>query len=35
LRLIRYAIGNVTLDGLEPGQYKSAGTDIKMQLLSR
>ena len=35
LRLIRYAIGKVTLDGMEPGSYKSVGAEIREKLLGR
>ncbi len=33
LRLIRYAIGQLTLEGLAPGAYKEAGGDVKELLL--
>lgn len=29
LRLIRYAIGKLTLDGLQPGEYREYGAEIK------
>ena len=35
LRLIRYAIGKVTLDDIPPGAHRSAGADIKDLLLAR
>ena len=35
LRLIRYAIGKVTLDGIEPGAYKVADERIKELLFSK
>jgi 23S rRNA pseudouridine2457 synthase len=35
LRLIRYAIGKVTLEGMEPGSYKNVGSEIKELLLGR
>ncbi len=35
LRLIRYAIGQLTLDGLAPGEYKEVGSDVKDLLLSK
>ena len=35
LRLIRYAIGNVTLDGLAPGDHKLMDERIKDQLLRK
>ncbi len=34
LRLIRYAIGNLTLDGIAPGSYKAAGDEIKELVLA-
>ncbi len=35
LRLIRYAIGKVTMEGIEPGTYKAAGPEIKEILLGK
>ncbi len=35
LRLIRYAIGNVTLDGIAPGTFKVADESVKQLLLGR
>ena len=34
LRLIRYAIGKLTLDGIAPGSYKAAGDEIKELVLA-
>ena len=34
LRLIRYAIGKLTLDGIAPGSYKAAGHEIKELVLT-
>lgn len=34
LRLIRYAIGKLTIDGLPPGTYKEYGTEIKKMFTS-
>ncbi|HXS36714.1 MAG TPA: pseudouridine synthase [Flavipsychrobacter sp.] len=34
LRLIRYSIGKVTIDGLQPGEYKEVGADIKLRLFT-
>ena len=35
LRLVRYSIGMQTIDGMEAGQYKEVGNDIKKLLLAR
>lgn len=35
LRLIRYSIGSVTIDGLQPGMYKKYDSSIKNLLLSK
>jgi 16S rRNA U516 pseudouridylate synthase RsuA-like enzyme len=35
LRLIRYAIGLQTLDGLQPGEYKQVGEAVKDLLLNK
>ncbi len=32
LRLIRYSIGGVNIDGMQPGEYKEAGEEIKQLL---
>lgn len=32
LRLIRYAIGKLTLEGMQPGEYKEYGTEIKKMI---
>lgn len=33
LRLVRYAIGNITIDGIQPGEYKIFGDEMKQKLL--
>ena len=35
LRLVRYSIGDVTINGFTPGMYKEVTEDIKAQLLAR
>ena len=35
LRLLRYSIGNVTIEGMLSGTYKEAGSDIKAQLFEK
>lgn len=35
LRLVRYAIGNVTIDDIQPGEYKLFGEEIKQKLLRK
>ena len=35
LRLIRYSIENVTIDGIKPGEYKMMEENIKQLLLSK
>jgi 23S rRNA pseudouridine2457 synthase len=35
LRLIRFAIGEVTVKGLQPGDYAIAGEEIKAELLRK
>ncbi len=35
LRLIRYSIGNLTLDGIKPGEYKQVGSDVKELLIKK
>jgi 23S rRNA pseudouridine2457 synthase len=35
LRLVRYAIGNVTIDGMQPGEYKLFSDEIKKKLMNR
>jgi len=35
LRLLRYSIGNATIDGIKPGEYKLLDERIKTELLSK
>lgn len=35
LRLVRYAIGDITIEGMQPGEYRIADGRIKEQLLRR
>ena len=35
LRLVRYSIGTVTIDGLEPGAFNVFDSEIKKRLLMK
>ena len=35
LRQLRYSIGNITIDGIEPGEYKLLDERIKVELLKK
>ena len=35
LRLIRYGIGSVTIDGMQPGEWREANDSVRQQLLQK
>ena len=35
LRLVRYALGNISIDGLQPGAYHVCGDEVKQKLLTK